>query len=160
MLTRLANAVRLMLTRVKVAASVVGPRVLLQVERYDGEVFNSIELLLPPGYQARPVAGADGLIVQVGSLAAHKVMLGGDNTADTLADLQPGEFGIATGGKRVMLRKNYVEIVDPAEIRLVAPLLHWSPDGTTFFRLTDDQHVHGGVQTGTGDTGVPVSGLT
>jgi phage gp45-like len=156
----LMNAVRLMGARGKVAQSAIGPRTLLQVTRHEGETFNSVELILPPGYAARPLAGSDLLVFQVGGLADHKVALGGDNTADTVADLQPGEFGIATAGKRVILRKGYVEIVDPVEIRLVAPLLHWSPDGVTFFKLTTEQHTHGNVQNGGGFTNPPATGLT
>ena len=158
MMRELANAVRLMMARGKVAQSSLGPRTLMQVGRHEGETFNSVELLLPPGYCALPATGADVLVIQVGGLADHKVALGGDNIADRVSNLQPGEFGIATNGKRVIMRQGFVEIVDPVQIRLVAPSLVWSPDGVAFYTLTTNQHTHADPQGGS--VAAPTTGLT
>jgi phage gp45-like len=160
---RFANAVRMMLTRAKVAGAVISGRTLMQVTRYDTEVFNSVELLLPPGYVANPSIDSDVLVIQVGSLADHKVALGGDNTADAVADLQPGEGGMSRqqGQRQLIQRLGWTEIIDPAEVRIIAPAMLWSPDGgKTFLRLATEQHTHGGVQTGDFQTETPSEGLT
>lgn len=158
---RLMNAVRVMITRAKVVSAVISGRTLMQVSRYDTETFNSVELLLPPGYVANPSAQSDVLVIQVGSLADHKVALGGDNTADSVADLQPGEGGMSRGGRQLIQRLGWTEIIDPAEVRIVAPALLWSPDGgETFLRLATEQHTHGGVQVGGSQTEKPSTGLT
>jgi hypothetical protein len=57
----------------------------------------------------------------------------------------------------VILRQGWTEIVDPAEIRLVTPLLHWSPDGVTFYTLATNAHTHPGVAAGDGNTGAPTA---
>ena len=131
-------------TRAKVAAARVAGRTLLQLTALDQETFSNVELLMPPGIVALPLADADPLLLQVNGTRNHKVALGGDSTADAVKDLQPGEGGMARRtGQRVLQRAGWTEVIDPAEIRLVAPVLLWSPDGgETFYRLTTDVHTH------------------
>jgi phage gp45-like len=106
-LARLASAVRSLVTRAKVTAAAVGSRTLLQISGLQGEVKTTVELLLPPGYSARPLAGADVVVFQVMGTRDHLVALGGDNAgADAIAGLAPGEFGLrnAAAGTQIVFR--------------------------------------------------------
>jgi phage gp45-like len=104
MFERLAGAIRSMVTRAKVAGAIVGPRTLLQITGLNGEVKTTVELLLPPGYSARPVAGADVTVFQVGGTRDHLVAVGGDNAGgDAIANLAPGEFGLRHPGSNTQL---------------------------------------------------------
>jgi phage gp45-like len=101
-----------MITRGKVASATVGARTILQVTGLDNETFNGVELLLPPGYTARPAAGADVTILQCNGTRDHKVALAGDLVGEVQADLEPGEFGLIAFGHRILLRTNVVQIYD------------------------------------------------
>lgn len=131
---RLAAALRSTVTRGKVTAAVVGPRTLLQVAILDNETNQSVELLLPPGYSARPLPGADVLPLQVLGSRDHLVALGGDSAGqDAIADLAPGEFGLrhpATGAQIVFRNTGTHEIT-----------------GATWL-ITGDLHVTGAVIAG------------
>ena len=144
-----------MITRGKVALAMLFGRTVVQATGFDGETFGRIELLMPPFYTAMPLAGADIIFLQTNGVRGHLVALGGDNLADKVADLQPGEGGLAHNGKQVLLRLSQIAIVDPQKIVLQAPELYWSPDGVTMHKLATDAHTHGGVSTGVGDTEVP-----
>ena len=145
------------IVRGKVTLARMAARTLLQVTGLDGETFNDVELLLPPGYVANPTGG-DVLIIR--PVGRRRVAICGDSTGDAVSNLLPGEIGLARGGRRVILRQAWTEVVDPAEIRLVSPVVHWSPDGTTFYRLATEDHIHAGVQTGEESTlePTPVTG--
>lgn len=151
-----------LITRGKIQQARIGARTLLQITGLDGEVFNNVELLLPPGYVANPVAG-DVTLLEANGVRSHVIAACGDNTADTVANLQPGEFGLSAGGTRTILfRVDGIHIVDTAKIVLQAPVLQWTPDGTTFHTLATDAHTHkynpgGGAVT---DTTAPDTGLT
>lgn len=138
----LPSAIASMITRGKVVSARLAARTLLQVTGLDNETFGNVELLLPPGYVALPVAESDVLLLQANGVRDHRVALAGDAIADRLGDLQPGEIGLARNGRRVILRVDHIEISDPAEIRLIAPSLTWSPDGSTFYRLATETHDH------------------
>ena len=122
MFERLASAVRSMVTRAKVQQTVVGPRTLLQITGLEGEVKQSVELLLPPGYSARPLAGADLVTFQVLGSRDHLVALGGDMAGqDAIADLAPGEFGLRDpNGQMVVFRGGYLQLVTPTYVKMTA----------------------------------------
>jgi phage gp45-like len=150
-----------LITRGKVLAARMSVRTLVQISGLDQEEFSNVELLLPPGYVALPIEGSDVILLQANGVRDHRVALAGDTTADAVPDLAPGEIGLSRNGRRVILRTGYTEIVDPVEIRLVAPLLHWSPDGDTFYTLATAQHMH--VDSMHGETTPPIDtepGLT
>lgn len=106
-----ATAIRSATVRGKVAASRVGPRTLLLVRGLHNEAVSVVELLLPPGYSARPAAGADVLLMQVLGSRDHLVALGGDALgADTIVDLQPGELGLRHGARQIVIRTDHVEV--------------------------------------------------
>ncbi len=99
--------------RARVTLSKVAGRTLVQISGLDEDTHDLIELLLPPGYVASPVAGSDCLEVHVLRGGSHKVALGGDNTADAVANLQPGECGLSRGGQLILLRLTGVNVVTP-----------------------------------------------
>ena len=145
------------ITRGKVAAAKVAARTILQLTGLANETPAGIELILPPGYVAVPLALADILIVPILGTRNHQVALGGDSTADTVRNLAPGESGLSqTGVRRVILRNGYIEIVDPVKIVLNAPQVVWTPDnGETFRTLATDLHNH---ETPDGPTTAPLAG--
>lgn len=114
MFERIADALRNAVTRGKVAQTAVQARTVMQTTGLDNETFNGIELLLPPGYSARPAAGADVLHLQVLGSRDHVVAIGGDSTGgDAITDLAAGEFGLrhaASGAQIVMRSTGVVEI--------------------------------------------------
>ena len=139
MLARLSSSLRSMVTRGKVTAAIVGPRTLLQITGLEGEVKHTVELLLPPGYSARPVAGADVTVFQVLGSRDHMVALGGDTSSqDAISNLAPGEFGLrhASGLQQVMRNggtlevtgATFVHIACTGTVEIDAPLLRVSGD--------------------------------
>lgn len=162
-LARLANTLRNTVSRAKVTEAAIGPRTVLQLTGLDNEAFQSVELLLPPGYSAAPVAGADVALFQVLGQRDHKIALGGDNAAgDAIADLAAGEFGLrnaAAGTQIVMRNTGTVEIT--ALVVLINGELRATGDviantGTAQVSLIN--HQHGGVAVGDVQTTAPIPG--
>ena len=122
-LAGLVNAIRTVVSRGKVRASTVGSRTVLQVTGLDGEVKQNVELLLPPGYSARPGVGSDVMLLQVLGQRDHLVALAGDAIGDAIPDLADGEFGLRSGTRTIVFRAGHIEITDPVKVRLVTPLL-------------------------------------
>jgi phage gp45-like len=122
MLERIASAIRSAVTRGKVTDSRVGPRTLLQVTGLDGVVQQTVELLLPPGYSARPAQGSDVTLHQVLGSADHVVALGGDMAGNVIKDLAPGEFGLTNGTQMIVVRSDYIQVVSPTKVSLQTPL--------------------------------------
>lgn len=133
------------ITRGKVMSGRVAGRTLLQITGLDGEVLGNIELLLPYGHVANPLPASDVLLLQANGVRSHTVAMGGDNTADRVADLQPGEAGLSIGGRSVILRVDGTEVIDPVEIVLTAPVVMINGNGT----LSGNLFVSGNI-TGTG----------
>ena len=103
MISRLVEMVRSALTRGQVQQAAIQARTIVQVQGL-GETLNGIELLLPPGYSARPGAGADVVLLQILGTRDHVVALGGDMAhADGIADLAPGELGLRNAGANIQL---------------------------------------------------------
>jgi phage gp45-like len=135
----------MMISRVKIAGAVISGRSMVQVQRYAGEEFSQVELLHPFGYVALPSDDTDGISMQIGNMADHQVILGGDTLGQAPPNLVKGEAGLALNGgaKRVLMRENFIEIQDPVAIHLNAPSLLWSPDGgVTFYSLATNEHGH------------------
>src|SRR5579872_4110043 len=118
MITRLVN----MITRGKVVQAQVGQRTMLQVTGLEGEVKQVVELLLPPGYSARPVEDADVILLKANGSRDHMVALGGDNAGvDAISDLQPGEFGLRGFGMQLVFRSDSVIEINAPQIKITAP---------------------------------------
>lgn len=135
-------------TRAKVTGSKTGRRTMLQVSGLDGVKQNTVELLLPPGYTARPSAGGDLLLLEVCGSSDHVVAIGGESTGHGVADLQPGEFGLSNGGHTIVVRAGFVEIKSSAKVRIDAPLLECTGAivancDSAKVGLTTHTHAHG-----------------
>lgn len=120
-LDRLAAAIKNAVTRGKVSNARVGPRTLLQITGLDGVTQQVVELLLPPGYSARPLAGADLALFQVLGSGDHVIALGGDMAGNAIADLAPGEFGLSDGTNMMIVRSNMLHLVSPTKVRVESP---------------------------------------
>ena len=124
MLDRLGAAIKNAVTRGKVANTAVGPRTLMQITGLDGVTQQVVELLLPPGYSARPLSGADILLLQVMGSGDHVVALGGDFAGNAIADLAAGEFGLSDGTQMVIFRVgNMIQMISPTKVRIESPIL-------------------------------------
>lgn len=147
--------------RGKVIATGLGPRTMLRVTGLDGQTVSVVELLLPPGYSARPFNGADVLLLQVAGTSDHVVALGGDCARVIITDLAPGEFGLTDGTQTVVFRGGFLELVSPTKIRCVTPRLEVTGqivaqcDGAA--SVTLDTHTHVAAGTG-GHTAAPDPG--
>jgi phage gp45-like len=148
MIQRMAAALQSMLTRGKVVSSRVSDRTMLQITGLHGVVQQEVELLLPPGFSARPVAGADIALFQVMARGDHVVAFGGDSVGQAQADLQPGEFGLSDGTNRVIFRNGFLELAHETKVRVVTPRLECTgavvancDSGSV--GLTTHTHIHG-----------------
>lgn len=119
---RLWRAVRGVVTRGRVAASRVrGGRTLAEVDMLDGERRTRVELLMPYGLSARPPAGADVVVLEVGAARDHLVALMADDPTRRITDLAPGEVGLRDGsGQEVVLRADGVEVRGALKVTIVA----------------------------------------
>ncbi len=126
-LDRMGAALRMLISRGKVTDTRIGSRTLLQLTGLQGEIKQTVELLLPPGYVGRPTTGADLLIVQVLGQRDHLVALGGDATGITVTDLKPGEAGVRCGNNIVVVRQDKVEILSADRIDIRAPKVVLDP---------------------------------
>lgn len=156
-------AVHNFLQRIKITSAtvVVNGRTLVQYSGLDEDARDQVELLHPYGYVAMPVAGSDAVEAQVGAFGSHKVVLGGDNTANSLADMVPGEAGLSCGGMQIMLRQS-----PSLGVEIVSALLRWGPVRGALQRFVVEafmplfnNHVHSGCG-GSSDSGVPTVAMT
>jgi phage gp45-like len=141
-------------TRGKFQTSSVQGRTIVQVQGLDQEEFGAVELLLPPGYVARPLPTdtADPLILEIAGQSGHKVAIGGDDTADSVGDLQPGECGLSRASQTILLRLNGVFVDTTFTVQIAAPELKWSSAlGGDLLRLVNETmmqlfntHTHAG----------------
>ena len=127
-------ALQNMLQRVKIVQStapVAGGRVLLQHSGLDEDARDQVEALHPFGWAAAPIGGADAIEMQIGGIASHKVVIGGDHTADAVTDLLPGEAGLSRGGQQAIARTSGYEII--------TPLLRWGFNRSGLKRLVQEE---------------------
>jgi phage gp45-like len=138
------------LTRATVTNVKMGQRTFIQINGLDGVTQNWVELLLPPGYTAHPVVGADVALFQVMGSSDHVIALGGDMLGNAVADLAPGEFGFSDGSNMVLFQGGYLKLISPTKVRVQAPLLECTGQITAncdgaFTTLS--QHVHPAIDT-------------
>jgi phage gp45-like len=126
-------AIEALVIRGKVQSGTVNGRTLLQVTGLAEDVFNNIEHVMPYGIVGVPVEGSDIVLLQIGAFASHQVAIAGDNTADAVSDLQPGEGGLSLGGQMILLKIGRTEIV--------SPLLQWGTLETALKRLVQEAFV-------------------
>jgi phage baseplate assembly protein V len=94
----------------------------LQVSRLEGEVLEGCERVGQYGLTSVPPAGAEAIVVQIGSNADHQVILGVDDKSRP-HPLQPGQTVLYDGaGTRVILFANgNVGIVASGTVTIQAP---------------------------------------
>jgi hypothetical protein len=127
----IAHAMRNLVARAKVAGSVISGRTLVQSTVLDEDTHDLVELLHSFGYVANPLPGGDVIEIQIAGQASHKILLGGDNTADTIVNLQPGESGLSRGGQLVLIRL--------AGVRVVSPLFQWGLSEAALNRMITEK---------------------
>lgn len=116
---------RSLVTLGKVQTSRVGPHTLLQITGLDGVLQNTLALMLPPGYTARPAAGADVALLEILGSSDHVVAVGGGKAGQGVANLQPGEFGFSDGTSMVIMRLGGVlEVKGVTEVKIDAPTIN------------------------------------
>jgi len=140
--------------RGKVVGALAGARAMLQVAQRAGETKGRVQLLLPPGFYAIPVAGADVLTFAVGGGADHQVAVGGNLLSHAVLDLATGELALsnaAGGAQRIALRLAKIELVNTTQINVDSPVVQIGPHGSAFHQLIDQRfqalfnsHSHGG----------------
>jgi phage gp45-like len=117
---KIGQHIRMLMTRGIVKSAAVAKRIMISVDGLASESGRQIELLLPPGYSARPSNG-DVVLLQVGGSRAHLVALGGDTAGKHISDLAPGEFGITDGaGQQIVIRTDRIEITTNKKIAVTA----------------------------------------
>ena len=92
----LANRVRLMVTRAKIATCALTGRSLAQITGLAVETKQNVEVLHPFGWFANLPAGADVVMLQVMGARDHLVALGGDVLGQNMPSAA-GEFGAKHG---------------------------------------------------------------
>lgn len=114
-------AIRAAVTRGKVMlATFAAVRTALQVALRYGETKDKIELMLPYGMSAIPLAG-DVLLLQIGGQRDHAVALCADDPSLRIPDLQPGEFGFRDARQQqIVFRLDRIEVTTP--LKLVATI--------------------------------------
>ena len=129
----------------------------MQVSLPGGELRNDVPLLQHYGFASRPTPGADALVVfQSGDRGRGVVVATGDQRYRPL-DLQPGDCCLYhSSGSRVMLHADgSISLLPSSGTVGLTGTLDVSVDviiaGKSF-----NGHAHGGVQTGTSNTGTPV----
>lgn len=130
------GAIRSALTRAKVTGAAMGTiRPVLQLQGYDGEIYNGVALLLPYGMTAIPPEGADVILARIAGVGNHKVALGGNDPSGGIADAKSGDVGWRAHAQQIVLRNGSVQIL---------------ADGETLRQLVTDQfmalfneHTHG-----------------
>jgi len=141
---------RSMITMGKVAGTKVGPHTLMQITGLDGVSQQTVLLLLPPGYSARPLPGSDLALLQVLGSGDHVIGLGGAQEGHAIADLVPGEIGLTDGTQMVILRTDHIQVVSPTKVRFECPRLECTGeivarcDGNSV-SLTTHRHAGGAV---------------
>ena len=115
--------------RAHVVSSRVGSRTIVQVQGLDGEAKRWVELLLPPGFSARPAPGSDVLLLQVLGDPGHIVAVMGDGVnTDPISDLAEGEFGTKSPEGQIVHRTDHIEITATTKLRVIAPRLECTGD--------------------------------
>ncbi len=136
----------LSVTRGKLLSVVTrGGRALAEVALVSGETRSRVEVLQPFGISGLPNAGADLVVLEIGS-RDHLVAMMADDPSLRIPDLAPGEFGINVAGQTIIWRANglqisgapRVTIVGTAEIVVDAPVIRLGAGATIPVKLAND----------------------
>ncbi|GCL64308.1 phage baseplate assembly protein V [Pseudaquabacterium pictum] len=141
----------------------------LQVSLLADEVRDQVERFQNYGFTSHPLPGAEAVAASVAGNRDHVLVIAVDDRRYRLTALQQGEVAIYTdeGDKIVIKRGGTIEVTAATKVVLDTPLVQCTGDVTVAGTVTAGVdvvadgislvgHRHGGVDTGVGNTGVPV----
>jgi len=144
----------------------------LQMRLTAGELNDDIEHFEPYGFTSRPLAGAEGVVTFLGGDRSHAIALVVADRRYRLQSLASGEVAIYTDeGDKIHFKRGRIIDIETSTLNIRAstavnfdtPVLNQ----TGKIVSTGDQiagavsqlnHMHVGVQPGSGQTGAPVGG--
>ncbi|MBN8486366.1 MAG: phage baseplate assembly protein V [Burkholderiales bacterium] len=140
----------------------------VQVEALAGELRDQVERFQEYGFTSVPLPGAEAAAIAVGGSRDHLVVVAVDDRRYRPTGLLPGEVAIYTNeGVLIRLKQGGQVLVQAAtKVRIECPLVELTGDlhvagqvvaqGDVFGQGTSlHTHVHGGVQSGSSNTGEP-----
>lgn len=152
-----------------VLATSAGKLQRLQMRLLAGEIHDDMEHFEAYGFTSHPLPGAEGIAAFIGGDRSHGVMLVLGDRRYRLQALAPGEVALYTDeGDKVHLKRGRVIDIETTTLNIRAstavnidsPVINQSgrivSQGDQIAAgISQVQHVHGGVQGGNGQTGVP-----
>jgi phage baseplate assembly protein V len=138
---------------------------LLQAEGLAGEQMQAAELAQHYGLTSVPPVGSQAVVLPLGGKSAHGVIIATEHSSYRVKSLSPGEVAIYTdeGDMIVLKRGRIVEITTQTlkinastKVEVNSPLLQVNGGDVKADTISLKTHKHGGVSTGSGQTGVPV----
>ena len=140
----------------------------LQVSLLADEVRDQVERFQNYGFTSHPLPGAEAVAASVAGNRDHVLVIAVDDRRYRLTALQQGEVAIYTdeGDKIVLKRGGTIEVTASTKVVLDTPLVECTGNVTVAGTVTAGVdvvadgislvgHVHGGVDTGVGNTGAP-----
>ena len=137
----------------------------LQVTLLAGETRAGVERFQEYGFTSNPQPGAEACMVCVGGNRDHGIVIAVDDRRYRLTGLQSGEVAIYTDeGDKVVLKRGHLIEIDTqtltinasAKVQINSPLLQVTGGDVKADSISLKGHKHGGVTTGSGQTGTPV----
>ncbi len=137
----------------------------LQVTLLAEETRDLVERFQEYGFTSHPIPGAEAVMVSVGGNRDHGIVIAVDDRRYRLAALQQGEVALYTdeGDKIIMKRGRLIEVTTQTlkvaattKVEMITPLLQVTGGDVKADTVGLKTHVHGGVQSGAGNTGQPV----
>lgn len=150
-------------------ARIRGGRTIADVQMMDGEVRTRVEVPMAFGVTAVPLAGADVVVLEVGS-RDHLVALMADDASQRVTDAAAGDVAIRAHGQTIIVTATgiriagavAIDIESAGEVTITTPKLtiEGDVDITGTLTLTGpgvnlNTHVHGGVEPGGSNTAGP-----
>lgn len=171
MLAPLHRRVRLMVSRGTLSLVDDAPGVQkAQVKLLAGEVRDGLERVQQYGFSSVPPVGAEAVVLFVGGSRDHGVVIGTESRGQRVGGQEAGVVTVYDGaGHKIVLTPNGIEIHGGGHNLVITGAPKVTVDGD--IELTGDvkadgdvkagsislkQHVHGGVQPGSGQTSAPV----
>lgn len=139
----------------------------LQLDLLADETLDAVERLQDYGFTSVPHADAEVVVACLGGLRSHAVALRVADRRYRLKGLEAGEVALFDDlGNVIKLGRERIEIVAVSELKVTAPLIKIEGDVEVTGTVTVSEdvvgggkslknHVHGGVQAGSGQTGAP-----
>jgi phage baseplate assembly protein V len=144
----------------------------LQVRLTAGELKDGAEHFEPYGFTSNPLAGAEVLAAFIGGDRSHAVVLVAADRRYRIQALEAGEVAIYTDeGDRIHFKRGRIIDIETQTLNIKAttavnidsPVINQtgeivSQGDQVAGGISQINHLHGGVQAGSGQSGVPVAG--